>query len=204
MSEGAKAVVLDYTEVSLDRKDHVRWFKEKAAAYYERGASMSLDDRFVEQARRDLTALLAAHPELEEDEALRMDMAEGQTNAMEMLDELIRVEREAKAVQDAIADELDRLNKRLQRFVDRQRLVRKYMMQLMDAAGLKKVERPTATVSIAAGRPKVVIIDESILAEDYLRIKQEPNKELIADALKAGRIVKGATLSNSEPTIRIS
>jgi hypothetical protein len=49
---------------------------------------MSLDGRFVEQARRDLTALLAAHPELEEDEALRMDMAEGQTNAMEMLDEL--------------------------------------------------------------------------------------------------------------------
>jgi phage host-nuclease inhibitor protein Gam len=166
---------------------------------------MSLDGRFVEQARRDLTALLAAHPELEEDEVLRMDMAEGQTNAMEMLDELIRVERDARSLQDAIADEMDRLNKRLQRFVDRQRLVRKYMMQLMDAAGLKKVERPAATVSIAAGRPKVVITDETLLGEKFVRIKREPNKEAILKALLSHENgVFGATLSNSEPTIRIS
>jgi hypothetical protein len=165
---------------------------------------MSLDGRFVEQARRDLTALLAAHPELEEDEVLRMDMAEGQTNAMEMLDELIRVERDARSLQDAIADEMDRMNKRLQRFVDRQRLVRKYMMQLMDAAGLKKVERPAATISIAAGRPKVVITNESLIYEDFIRIKREPDKDKIAKALKGGEIIPGTTLSNAEPQLRIS
>jgi hypothetical protein len=165
---------------------------------------MSLDGRFVEQARRDLTALLAAHPELEEDYVLRVGMFEGETNAMEMLDELIRVERDARSLQDAIADEMDRLNKRLQRFVDRQRLVRKYMMQLMEAASLKKVERPAATVSIAAGRPKVVITDESQISDRFFRIKREPQKDLIASALKAGALIQGATLSNSEPVLRIS
>jgi hypothetical protein len=166
---------------------------------------MSLDGRFVEQARHDLTALLAAHPELEEDEVLRMDMAEGQTNAMEMLDELVRVERDARSLQDAIADEMDRLNKRLQRFVDRQRLVRKYMMQLMDAAGLKKVERPTATVSIAAGRPKLVITDESKIPDRFMRIKKEPDKTLITNHLKSNAVsLEWAALSNAEPVLRIS
>lgn len=163
-----------------------------------------VDVRFVDQARRDLAALIAAHPELEEDEVLRTDMIEGEGNTMEMLDELIRVEREAKALQEAIASEMDRLNKRLQRFVDRQRLVRKYLMQLMEAAGLKRVERPAATVSIAAGRPKVVITDESLLMDYFVRIKREPNKERIAEAFKAGHAVDGAMLSNAEPTIRIS
>jgi phage host-nuclease inhibitor protein Gam len=148
--------------------------------------------------------LLAAHPELEEDEVLRLDMAEGQTNAIEMLDELIRVEREAMALQAAIADEMHQLNKRLQRFVDRQRLVRKYMMQLMEAAGLKKVERPAATVSIAAGRQKVVITDEQMIDAVFFRYKKEINKEAIGQAIKSGANVPGATLSNAEPVLRIS
>lgn len=165
---------------------------------------MSLDGRFVEQARRDLTALLAAHPELEHDEVLRMDMVEGETNAMEMLDELIRVEREAKALQDAIADEMDRLNKRLQRFVDRQRLVRKFMLQILECAGLKKVERPAVTVSISAGRQKVVITDENALPDDCVRIKREPDKTRIGSLLHRGGYVPGAALSNAESVLRIS
>jgi hypothetical protein len=164
-----------------------------------------VDGRFIDQARRDLTALLAAHPELEEDEVLRLDMAEGQTNAMEMLDELIRVERDARALQNVIAEEMDRLNKRLRRFVDRQNLVRKYMMQLMEAAGLKKVERPAATVSIAAGRPKVILLDAEQLPNRFVRIKREPNREEILKVLKEyGQNVPGATLSNAEPVLRIS
>jgi hypothetical protein len=141
-----------------------------------------VDGRFIDQARRDLTALLAAHPELEKDEVLRLDMAEGQTNAMEMLDELIRVERDARALQDVIAEEMDRLNKRLRRFVDRQRLVRKYMMQLMEAAGLKKVERPAATVSIAAGRPKVILLRmRSNFRPDLYELSESRTKRSFAD-----------------------
>ena len=165
---------------------------------------MQVDGRFVDQARRDLETLLAVHPELEEDDVLRLDMIEGETTALDMLDKLIGAEREAKGLQECVASEMDRLNKRMQRFADRQRLLRKYMMQLMEAANLRKVERPAATVSIANGRPKVVIIDESLIPPAYIRTKTEVDKESIGKTLKAMGEVPGATLSNPEPQLRIS
>jgi hypothetical protein len=63
---------------------------------------MSLDVRFVEQARRDLTALLATYPELEEDEVLRLDMIEGETNALALIDLVIAAEREALSLEEAV------------------------------------------------------------------------------------------------------
>src|SRR4051812_24668823 len=166
---------------------------------------MSLDMRFVEQARRDLTALLAAHPELEEDDILRLDMIEGETNALELIDLLIAAEREALSLEEAVKILQERLAIRQARFANRRGAIRKYLMQLMEAAGLKKVERPAATVSIAAGRPRVIITDETRLPDFCVRIKREPNKEAIAKAFKEGRSeIPGALLSNSEPVLRLS
>jgi hypothetical protein len=165
---------------------------------------MSLDMRFVEQARRDLTALLAAHPELEEDDVLRLDMIEGETNALELIDLLIAAEREALSHEEKIKILQERLAIRQARFANRRGAIRKYLMQLMEAAGLKKVERPAATVSIAAGRPKVVITDESLIYEDFIRFRREPDKDKIGKALKGGEIIPGATLSNAESVLRIS
>lgn len=165
---------------------------------------MSLDSRFIEQARRDLTALLAAHPELEEDDVLRLDMIEGQTNALELLDKLIAAELDAQAMESALETWFERISKRRERYANRRIAVRKYMLQIMEAAGFKKVERPAATVSIAAGRPKAVITDESALPDRFIRVTREPNKNLIWAVLKDGNPVPGATLSNAEPQLRIS
>jgi hypothetical protein len=166
---------------------------------------MSLDVRFVEQARRDLAALLAANPELEQDEVLRLDMIEGETGALELIDLLIAAEREAMSIEEAVKILQDRLAIRQARFANRRGAIRKYLMQLMEAAGLKKVERPAATVSIAAGRPKVVVTEPDLLPDYYCRIKREPNKDAIGKALKEGvERIPGATLSNPEPVLRIS
>jgi hypothetical protein len=53
----------------------------------------------------------------------------------------------------------------------------------MQLANLKKLERPTGTLSIANGRPKVIITDESLLPKGFMRIKKEPDKVFIGDAL---------------------
>jgi hypothetical protein len=163
-----------------------------------------LDYRFVEQARRDLTALLASHPELEQDDVLCLDMIEGTTNALELLDKLIAAERNAFALSAAIDTEFERLRERQNRFEARRTTIRKHIMHLMEAANLKKAERPAATVSIAAGRSKVIITDETKLGDFYMRVKKEPDKEKIAQAFKEGMPVPGATLSNAEPVLRIS
>jgi hypothetical protein len=164
-----------------------------------------VDRRFIDQARRDLTALLAAHPELEEDEVLRLYMVEGSTNALELIDILIAAEREALSLEEAVKILQERLAIRQARFANRRSALRQYLMLLMATAGLKKVERPAATVSIAAGRPRVIVTEPDLLPDYYCRIKREPNKDAIGKALKEGvERIPGATLSNSEPVLRIS
>jgi hypothetical protein len=164
-----------------------------------------VDARFVDQARRDLTALLVTHPELEFDDVLCMDMIEGATNALDLLDELIRAEQDARILEERIDVEVGRLKKRQERFFHRRQLVRKYIMQIMEAANLRKVERPAATVSIGAGRPRVIVTDAQSLPDQYVRIKREPDKEALRRSLMLlEEPIPGATLSNPEPVLRIS
>lgn len=163
-----------------------------------------VDIRFVDQARHDLASLLSLHPELEEDDVLRQDMIEAETGALELIDKLVEAEREALALEESITRILERLSDRKNRFANRRVILRKYIMQIMEAANLKKVERPAATVSISAGRPKVMITDEAALPQRCLRVKSEPNKTLIQAALLNGEVVNGAMLSNPEPVLRIS
>jgi hypothetical protein len=163
-----------------------------------------VDIRFVDQARRDLASLLSLHPELYEDNVLRQDMIEAETGALELIDKLIEAEREALALEESITRILEQLSDRKTRFSQRRIALRKYIMQIMDAANLRKVQRPAATVSIAAGKQKVVITDDNALPEDCVRIKREPDKTRIASHLHRGDYIPGATLSNPEPQLRIS
>jgi hypothetical protein len=163
-----------------------------------------VDVRFVDQARRDLASLLSLHPELEEDDVLRQDMIEAETSALELIDKLVEAEREAKFLIDGVGEAIDHFQRRRERFDARRAALRNYIKQIMEAANLKKVECPAATVSISAGRPRVVIIDESQIPDAYWRIKREPDKDAIGTTLKALRDVPGATLSNPEPVLRIS
>lgn len=162
------------------------------------------DMRFIDIARRELQSLLTAHPELSEDDVLRADMVEAETGALELLDNLISAEREACAMMDGTSHEIQRLQRRFERFESRKINLRKYMLQIMEAAGMKKVERPAATVSIAAGRPKVIITDESQIPDYCIRFKREISKEAVAQVLKSGKDMRGAILSNAEPVLRIS
>src|SRR3954469_159212 len=99
-----------------------------------------VDARFVDQARRDLASLLSLHPELEADDVLRQDMIEAETGALELIDKLVEAEREAFSLSDAVDKELERLTNRQMRFDRRRTALRKYIMQIMEAANLKKVE----------------------------------------------------------------
>jgi seryl-tRNA synthetase len=151
----------------------------------ERGKKM-VDARFVDQARRDLASLLSLHPELEEDDVLRQDMIEAETGALELIDKLVEADTETRYLEAALDELTNRLDERAMRFARRRSALRRYIMQIMEAANLRKVERPAATVSIAAGRQKVVITDDNALPEDCVRIKREPDKIRIASHLIQG------------------
>jgi hypothetical protein len=157
----------------------------------------------IERAKNELRRLFHENPELEEDCVLAADMVEGSTSFPELLDKLLEVIHEAKAMEEAVRLQVARLKVRQDRFANRQQRIRELMLYMMQLANQKRIERPAGTVTVAAGRPKTIITDESVLPDKFVRVIREPNKNLIWAALKDGNSVPGATLSNAEPMLVI-
>ncbi|MEU7656817.1 siphovirus Gp157 family protein, partial [Micromonospora taraxaci] len=82
--------------------------------------------------------------------------------------------------------------------------LREFALKVMDWTAQKKIELPEATLSIRMGQPAVVGEPDADALPDHLcRIKREPNKSAIKEALQNGRTVPGCELSNGQPSIAI-
>ena len=151
----------------------------------------------------EIERLLAEYPELAEDEALRSDMIEGSTDAFAALDRIIATMREATATVAAIKIQADALWSRAERFERREKAMRALAQRIMEAANIRKAERPEATLSIRAVAPSLVITDESALPDWAWRVRREPDKATIKDRVKAGEFVPGAEMSNGGATLSV-
>ena len=142
---------------------------------------LDLDVKYV---RDQITALLLANPELADDEVLREDMIEGTTTTFEFLSKIVRMIGDNKTLADATYDYIAELQARRDRFTRRNDALRSFVFKIMTSADLQKVQLSEGTLSIRAGRPKVIITDESLLQDHYCRIKRVPDKSAIATALR--------------------
>ena len=147
--------------------------------------------------------MLDDYPELEDDADLRLDMIEGETDAMEVATRLVRTIRQSETTVDAIKAEIDMLKAKSSRYATRKDRAREVLEGLMDAMGTVKLSLTVATVTMSDGREKAIISDENMLPDAYMRIKKEPDKTAILDALKAGQAVPGAVLSNGGRTLTV-
>ena len=78
------------------------------------------------------------------------------------------------------------------------------LRKIMEAAELRKVELPEATISMAKGQSRLVgDCDPSGLADNFCRIKRELDRAAIKSELAAGGQVPGFYLSNAEPYLTI-
>jgi len=159
-----------------------------------------LDTKTVQD---EITSLLLAYPELEEDEVLRADMIEGQTSTFEFLSSVVRKIGSTKALAGGTAEYIGELQERKARLERRDQALRSLISRIMNTAELRKAELAEATLSISAGRPKVMVINEREVPKEFLRVKTEPDKNRIGAALTAHEHVPGCALSNAEPVLRI-
>jgi len=157
----------------------------------------------VAQVQAEISGLLAAHPELLEDEVLREDMVQGSTSAFELLSELVRKIGATQAIASGTADYIGELQQRKARLERREHALRGFIMKIMQTADLKRAELPEATLSIRQGTPKVIIYNENEITPDFLRQRTEVDKSKIRAALIAGEFVPGASLSNAEPSLMV-
>lgn len=141
---------------------------------------------------REFADLVAAYPELAEDEELRTDTIEGETDAYRVLGKIVAIERDANSMALAIGERTKELAARKERYTRRKDAMRALLLRLLKAADLNKVSLPEATVSVSKGRAGVEIVDES-----------EPDKTAIKTALDAGEDVPGAVLREGQPSVTV-
>ena len=157
----------------------------------------------VDHIRQQISNLLLACPELAEDEILRADMIEGETDANTFLLACEKTRVEAKWMIAAIEFHQEELDERKKRFERREQVMRQLMFRVMESANLRKVELPEATLSIRPGVPKVIITTEELLPLDMWRFKKEPDRTKIKEAIQGGMSVPGVEMSNAEQTLSI-
>lgn len=151
----------------------------------------------------EIERLLAEFPELAEDEDLRRDTIEGQTDAFAILAEMADRIAHASEMQKAIKARVDTIKSRADRYAKAEEAWRRFAFRIMQAAQLRKAELPEATISIRAVPPSAIVTDEAALPEWAWRVKKEIDKSAIKDRLKAGEFVPGAEMTNGSETLSV-
>lgn len=152
--------------------------------------------------RREIATLVAACPELQDDEQLRADMIEGETSAQEFLRRCLRACIMAEAMAAGCEESVSVLNARASRLYLQAGRLRDSMRRIMIEARLPVTHLPEGTLSIGKGRDRVVIDDVHDLPADLINLQIVPDKVRIMHRLNSGDVL-GAHKETGEPTLII-
>lgn len=138
------------------------------------------------------------------DEDMILDMTEGETSLFECIDTLLEQNTHDGALIEGTAKvmaDLDARAARVQKRVDTRRAL---IEQAMLTAEIKKLERPTATLTMANRAASLRIDSEAdIPAEFWVAAAPKLDRKALSAALKEGRPVTGAALSNAAPSLTV-
>ena len=148
--------------------------------------------------------LKIAFPDLLDDDDAWLLALGSETDIKEYLRTIERKREDTAALEEALAATIDIMRQRKARFERREQAMRALMFNAMQWADLTRLEMPEATLSIRQGTPKVIIVDEDSIPDEFMRIKKEPDKTKIKAALADGfASVPGAEMSNAEPILNV-
>lgn len=139
-----------------------------------------------------------------DDEDLALTAVEGETSLIEVITEAVARLQELDGFSAAINAQIKTLSERKSRFENQHDRIKAAVCVAMQQAELRKLELPTATLSIKAVPAKAEITDEALLPSKFFKA-QDPklDKKAVLDALKAKEDVPGAVLSNGGETLSI-
>jgi hypothetical protein len=90
-------------------------------------------------------------------------------------------EREAHA--KALGELITGMHERKQRLENGAKWLRAAVLHAMQEAGVPKIRAADMSLSVSPGKPKLVIVDETAVPAEFLRVKTEPDKKAIAEWL---------------------
>lgn len=104
---------------------------------------------------------------------------------------------------DSMTAEIERMTVRRDAELKRIAAIEKWLLDNMIACNFLKVESPAFTIAVQNNPPKVEILDEKQIPDDYMRIPEPkppvaaPDKQLILAALKDGFDVPGCSMTQT-------
>jgi len=146
--------------------------------------------------------LREAFPEASDEDLA--DTIEGESTIEDAILATVRAANENDATLIGLKAYMEKLAERAEIIKARSEKLRAAALQAAQEAGIKgPLAAPDFTATIARGKAKVQITGD--VPDSFCRVKKEPDKTAIADALNAGVKLPWATLGNPQPhwTVRI-
>lgn len=165
-------------------------------------AELKTASSYADFVRSQIGRLRAAYPEIEEDAELLAGMIEGETDFERVIDMLLEVYQDRTSLSLAASARAVELRERSARLERNAEAAKDVLRELLIAADKTMVRRPTGTLVLSKGRPKLEL-DGDFNAQGYMRVKSEPMKADIIAALAVGGSLPGARLVPSEPTLSV-
>lgn len=141
--------------------------------------------------------ILAAYPELADDETLRVDVLDAETDFHRLLDSLVKLKLDAREHAAGAKLRKQEVGERQSRFERQEAGFDTLIKSLMDFADMPKVILPEATVSITKPRVVVEITDLDAIPQGFTKIEKRADKTALKAALEAGEEIPGAALGLS-------
>lgn len=152
--------------------------------------------------------LLAECPDLEEDPKLWLDTLDGQTDAVDLIRNLIRASIDADVLGEATRKREAEIAARAERAERRKQAFRTAATELMNLAGLTRLPEPDFNARVQPGQTSLGQVDLDVLPPEFVDtevvVTRKPIKDRLLAALKAGQAVPGAQLRTGAPFIVIS
>lgn len=152
----------------------------------------------AQNVRVHVAALIALHPELQDDAELLADTLDGETDFNRILAKLLDYTLDAKGMKEAVKARRDENDDRMKRYERQEHGGRKLIQTLMESAGQDKVTLPEATLSITAARTSVNVTNIDDLPQGFFKTERKPLSKEIKTALEKGECIPGAELVMGE------
>lgn len=153
--------------------------------------------------KAEIGKLIEAYPDLAEDESLRTDVIEGETNAFRIIERALSERQEAEMMAGAVKVREIELAARRGRFERKSAAMKHLIKAIMRAADLSKLTLAEATLSIIKPRPSVEVHSVDDLPQGYFQPVRKPDTAAIKSALERGEEIPGAFLVTGEPGLMV-
>ncbi len=160
----------------------------------------------VHMLELEIERLVQDYPELADDEQLRADTIEGETDAFSVLDRIVSGILDAKTTAEAQTARIGELQARKAATDRRQEAMRRLAHRVMVAGDLKSIKLTEKSLSRAKGRDSVEITDETALPgwAYSIEVIKKPSKTAIKGALDVGVPVPGARIAAGDEVLRVA